>query len=155
MRLRVAPRTRGITQKAHENEHPSWIFTNARTRSSRCSALTQPIAPTSAATKAAASAPVLPVTTTFGAASPKAPSRFEAQPVTYTDRAERAARDAAWRDFETASCVTQHVLTTWISPPSATSSCPSASSRSRIACASANETLHPRKRVENVAMRSP
>ena len=85
----------------------------------------------------------------------KAPSRFEAQPVTYTARAERAARDAAWRDFDTASCVTQHVLTTWISPPSATSSCPSASSRSRIACASANETLHPRKRVENVAMRSP
>jgi hypothetical protein len=32
---------------------------------------------------------------------------------------------------------------------------PVASSRSRIACASANETLHPRKRVENVAMRSP
>ena len=32
-------------------------------------------------------------------------------------RAERAARAAACRDFETASCVTQQVLTTWISPP--------------------------------------
>ena len=28
------PRTSGMTQKAHENEHPSWIFTNARIRSS-------------------------------------------------------------------------------------------------------------------------
>ena len=50
LRLRVAPRTSGITQNAHENEQPSWIFTNARTRSSLASACTQPIAPTSPAT---------------------------------------------------------------------------------------------------------
>ena len=31
-------------------------------------------------------------------------------------RGVRAAREAAWRDFETASCVTQHVLTTATSP---------------------------------------
>ena len=31
LRLRVAPRTSGITQNAQENEQPSWIFTNART----------------------------------------------------------------------------------------------------------------------------
>ena len=153
MRLRVAPRTSGITQNAHENEHPSWIRTNARTRSRRCGASTQPIAPTSPATNAAASSPVRLVTTTFSGAPANAFSRFEAHPVTYTDRAERAARAAACRDFETASCVTQQVLTTWISPASATSTCPSASNRSRIACASANETLHPRNRVENVAMR--
>ena len=36
-RLRVPPRTSGMTQKAHENEHPSWIFTNARVRSTRAS----------------------------------------------------------------------------------------------------------------------
>ena len=53
LRLRDAPRTSGITQKLHENEQPSWIFTNARTRSSRASAWTQPIAPTSPATNAA------------------------------------------------------------------------------------------------------
>ena len=46
---RVAPRTSGITQNAHENEHPSWILTNARTRSSLASACTQAIAPTSPA----------------------------------------------------------------------------------------------------------
>src|SRR5438552_4053717 len=46
-RLREAPRTSGMTQKLHENEQPSWTFTNARTRSSRASAWTQPIAPTS------------------------------------------------------------------------------------------------------------
>ena len=62
-----------MTQNAHENEQPSWILTNARTRSSRCSALTQPIAPTSPATKAAASSPVRPVTTTFGALPANAP----------------------------------------------------------------------------------
>ena len=52
-RLREAPRTSGITQKLHENEQPSCILTNARTRSSRASAWTQPIAPTSPATNAA------------------------------------------------------------------------------------------------------
>ena len=34
LRLRESPRTSGITQYPHENEQPSWIFTNARTRSS-------------------------------------------------------------------------------------------------------------------------
>ena len=41
-----------MTQKLHENEQPSWIFTKARTRSTRASACTQPIAPTSPATNA-------------------------------------------------------------------------------------------------------
>ena len=54
-RLRVPPRTSGITQNAHENEQPSWILTNARTRSSRWAACTQPIAPTSPATVSATS----------------------------------------------------------------------------------------------------
>ena len=54
-RLRVAPRTSGMTQNEHENEQPSWIFTNARVRSSRVSARTQPIAPTSPATAAGTS----------------------------------------------------------------------------------------------------
>ena len=43
LRLREAPRTSGMTQKPHENEQPSWILTNARTRSRRASAWTQPI----------------------------------------------------------------------------------------------------------------
>ena len=51
----MAPRTSGITQNPQENEQPSWILTNARTRSSRASAWTQPIAPTSPATNAAVS----------------------------------------------------------------------------------------------------
>ena len=63
----MPPRTSGITQKAHENEQPSWIFTNARTRSRRCSAWTHAIAPTSPATNAAAASPTRPVTTTFDA----------------------------------------------------------------------------------------
>ena len=54
-RLREAPRTSGMTQKLHEKLQPSWIFTNARTRSSRASACTQPIAPTSPATNAGVS----------------------------------------------------------------------------------------------------
>ena len=65
-RLRDAPRTSGITQKLHEKEQPSWIFTNARTRSSRASAWTQPIAPTSPATNAAVSSARFATTTTFG-----------------------------------------------------------------------------------------
>ena len=52
-RLREAPRTSGMTQKLHEKLQPSWIFTNARMRSRRASAWTQPIAPTSPATKPA------------------------------------------------------------------------------------------------------
>ena len=39
-----------------------------------------------------------------------------------------------------------------MSPRSSTSVCPSASRRSRTACASANETLQPRNRAENVAI---
>ena len=35
VRLRVAPRTSGITQNEQPNEQPSWILTKARTRSSR------------------------------------------------------------------------------------------------------------------------
>ena len=65
LRLRDAPRTSGITQKLHENEHPSWIFTNARTRPTRASACTHPIAPTSPATKAAVSSLRLATTVTF------------------------------------------------------------------------------------------
>ena len=83
--------------------------------------MTQPMAPTSPATKPAASSPVRSVTTMFAAVPAKALSRFDAHPVTYTVRAERAARAAAWRDFDTASWVTQQVLITWISPPSSTS----------------------------------
>ena len=44
-----------MTQKLHEKEQPSCTLTNARTRSSRASAWTQPIAPTSPATKAGVS----------------------------------------------------------------------------------------------------
>ena len=65
LRLRELPRTSGITQKLHENEQPSWIFTNARTRSMRASAWTQPIAPTSPATNAAVSSLRFATTVTF------------------------------------------------------------------------------------------
>ena len=78
-----APRTSGITQKLHENEQPSWIFTNARTRSSRASACTQPIAPTSPATNAAVSSARSATTVTFARQAANAlPARFAAQPVT-------------------------------------------------------------------------
>ena len=71
-----------MTQKAHENEQPSWIFTNARIRSSRASACTQPIAPTSPATAAGVSSLGRATTVTFGAAPSNAPSRFAPHPVT-------------------------------------------------------------------------
>ena len=83
LRLRVPPRTSGITQNAHENEQPSWILTNARTRSSPRSALTHPIAPTSPATAAATSS-LRPFTTTTLSGRPAnaSPGRFAAHPVT-------------------------------------------------------------------------
>ena len=71
-----------MTQKAHEKEQPSWIFTNARVRSSRATASTQPIAPTSPATNAGVSSLGRATTVTFGATAVKAPARFAAQPVT-------------------------------------------------------------------------
>jgi hypothetical protein len=141
-----------MTQKAHEKEQPSWIFTNARVRSTRASARTHPIAPTCPATVAGSSS-LCPVTidTLDGIAS-NAPSRFAPQPVTKTRPWLRAARDAAWRDFEIASCVTQHVFTTATSAASDVSTWPSPSRCSRTACASAYDTLQPRKRTENDAI---
>ena len=67
--LRVAPRTSGITQNAQENEQPSWIFTNARTRSSLASACTHAIAPTSPATASTACS-ICPGTTVTLSGSP-------------------------------------------------------------------------------------
>jgi hypothetical protein len=134
-RLRDAPRTSGMTQKLHENEQPSWIFTNARTRSSRASAWTHPIAPTSPATNAAVSSARRATTVTFAGRLAKAfCARFAAQPVTYTRPCVRAARAAAFRLFATASFVTQQVLITATSAaaPGAAATWPSASSRSRI-----------------------
>ncbi len=151
-RLRVPPRTSGMTQNAHENEHPSWIFTNARRRSRRAEASTHAIAPTSPATAAGVSSLGRATTVTFGATRAKAPSRFAPQPVTKTLSCVRAARETAWRDFETASFVTQQVFTTAMSATPSASTWPSASSRSRTACASANETLQPRNRVWNEAI---
>ena len=66
-------------------------------------------------------------------------------------RVRAAACAAAWRDFATASLVTQHVLITATSAAPVAWMWPSSSSRSRIACSSANETLHPRNRVVKVA----
>ena len=80
-RLRVPPRTSGITQNAHENEQPSWIFTNARVRSRRASERTQPIAPTSPAIAAGSSSLGRPTTDTFGPIRASAPPRFAAHPV--------------------------------------------------------------------------
>src|SRR5215211_5607904 len=83
LRLRVPPRTSGMTQKLQENEQPSWILTKARTRSRRASAWTQPIAPTSPATNCAASSLLRGTMTTFSGRSPNgSPSRFAPQPVT-------------------------------------------------------------------------
>ena len=83
LRLRVAPRTSGITQNAHENEQPSWIFTNARTRSSRTSAWTQAIAPTSPATVSTACSIWPGTTVTFAGSPANAVSESRApQPVT-------------------------------------------------------------------------
>ena len=83
LRLRVAPRTSGITQNAHENEQPSWIFTNARTRSSLASACTQAIAPTSPATVSTACSIWPETTVTFPGNPANAVSESLApQPVT-------------------------------------------------------------------------
>ncbi len=71
-----------MTQKLHENEQPSWIFTNARTRSMRASACTQPIAPTSPATNAAVSSLRFATTVTLSGSPANASSRFAPQPVT-------------------------------------------------------------------------
>jgi hypothetical protein len=71
-----------MTQKLHENEQPSWIFTNARTRSIRASAWTHPIAPTSPATKAAVSSLRFATTATFGGRFANAsPCKLAPQPV--------------------------------------------------------------------------
>ena len=103
-RLREAPRTSGITQKAQPKLQPSCTLTNARTRSRRASACTHPIAPTSRATASATSSLRLATTTTFaGRPFIASPPRFAEQPVTYTRWWVRAAREAAWRDFDTAS----------------------------------------------------
>ena len=75
-RLRDAPRTSGITQKLHEKLHPSWTRTKARTRSSRASAWTQPIAPTSPATNAAVSSLRRETTATFSGRPANARSRL-------------------------------------------------------------------------------
>ena len=152
LRLRDEPRTSGITQKLHENEQPSWIFTNARTRSSRASACTQPIAPTSPATNAAVSSLRRETTVTF-AGSPEnvSPGRF-ARAAREVDAAvgsrgaggglpalrDRLVRDAAradHRDVCARAGPTARVRSSW----------PSASSRSRISWTSAWETLQPRK----------
>ena len=83
LRLRDAPRTIGITQKLHEKLQPSCTFTNARTRSSRASAWTQPIAPTSPATAAGMSSLRFATTTTFsGSPANASGDRFAPQPVT-------------------------------------------------------------------------
>ena len=83
LRLRVAPRTSGITQNAHENEQPSWILTKARTRSSRTSAWTQAIAPTSPATVSTACSIWPGTTVTFAGNPANAVSESRApQPVT-------------------------------------------------------------------------
>ena len=71
-----------MTQNEHENEQPSWIFTNARIRSSPARACTQPIAPTSPATAAGTSSLGRAITDTLGATCSKADRRFAAQPVT-------------------------------------------------------------------------
>jgi hypothetical protein len=126
-----------MTQNEHEKEQPSWIFTNARVRSSRVSACTQAMAPTSPATAPGTSSLRAEITVTFGGADSKAPARFAPQPVTNTRPCVRAARETACRDFEIASCVTQHVFTTAMSAPPSSSACPSPSRRSRTACASA------------------
>src|SRR5215216_2767518 len=154
-RLRDAPRTSGITQKLQEKLQPSCTFTNARTRSSRASARTQPIGPTSRATRPGVCSGVPAMTDTFaGTVARASPARLAAQPVTYTRLCVRAARAAACRDFATASFVTQQPLMTAMSAASPSSSCPSASSRARRPCASACETLQPRNRTEKVAMES-
>src|SRR3990170_3380279 len=141
-----------MTQKLHEKLQPSCTFTNARTRSSRAAAWTQPIAPTSPATKSAVSSLSSGTTTTFCGRPANASFRLAPQPVTYTRPPLRAAWRAALRDFRTASLVTQQVLRTATSGVSVVSECPSASRRSRISCASAWETLQPRKLTENVAI---
>src|SRR5436305_11990011 len=150
-RLRDPPRTSGMTQKLHEKLQPSWILTNARTRSRRASACTQPSAPTSPATKSGVASLRRATTVTLsGRPTNASPARFAAQPVTKTRRCVRAARAAAWRDLRTASCVTQQVLTTATSvPPSVW---PSASKRSRTSWASVCDTLQPRKRIEKPAI---
>jgi hypothetical protein len=82
-RLREAPRTSGMTQKLHENEQPSWIFTNARTRSRRTSSFVHPIAPTSVATACAVCSARFATTTTFGGRFANASVlRFAPHPVT-------------------------------------------------------------------------
>ena len=76
-RLREAPRTSGITQKLHEKLQPSCTRTKARTRSSRASAWTQPIAPTSPATNAGVSSLRRETTATFsGSPANASPARF-------------------------------------------------------------------------------
>ena len=72
-----------MTQNAQEKLQPSCTFTNARTRSSRASAWTQPIAPTSPATNAGVSSLRRATTTTLsGSPANASAARFAPQPVT-------------------------------------------------------------------------
>src|SRR5579875_2189488 len=82
-----------MTQKRQENEQPSCTLTKARTRSSRLSAWTQPIAPTSPATAAGVSSLRRATTTTFAGRPAKAsPARFAPPPVRAGGAAGRLAR---------------------------------------------------------------
>src|SRR5207245_11640770 len=86
-RLRDGPRTSRTTQKLHEKLQPSWIFTNARTRSRRESAWTQPIAPTAPETAPGVSSLDRAITVTFsGRPANASPARFAPQPGTKTRR---------------------------------------------------------------------
>jgi len=77
------PRTSGMTQKLPREEQPSWIFTNARTRSSQVVRLDAADRADIAATRRGQRRrPVLGSTTTFAGIPSNAPSRFAAQPVT-------------------------------------------------------------------------
>ena len=80
---RAAHERDDLSEKLHEKLPPSWILTNARTRSNRSSAWTQAIAPTSPATKAGVSSLRRATTVTFsGRPANASPARFAPQPVT-------------------------------------------------------------------------
>ena len=70
-----------MTQNEQPKLQPSWIFTNARTRSRRTSSRTQPMAPTAPGIALAAPSGGTVTTLTFSGRPASAPGSLAAQPV--------------------------------------------------------------------------
>ena len=155
LRLRVAPRTSGITQKAQEKRAAVLDLHERADAVESCVGLDAADRADVAGDRLDGFLDLARTTVTFcGQPRERSPSRVVRRSRSRRRAAcVRAARDAAWRDFARPSLVTQHVFTTATSPGPSPRHGRRASRRSRNACASVCETLQPRKPTVKLAMR--